>query len=258
MTDEALLDLAAALAAQAGAVILSVRAAGFAVTAKADRSPVTAADREAEALIVAGLRAATPDIPVIAEEEIAAGIVTAAGREHWQVDPLDGTKEFAAGLDSFAVNVGLVRDGRPVLGAVGVPAEGVVYGGIVGPGGEGRAWKQDATGRHAIHARTPPAAGLTVLASRSHNLSLQVEAALRALGRPVAQVIHLGSAVKFCRIAEGAADYYPRFGPTMEWDTAAPQAVLEAAGGRIVDETGAPLRYGKPGFENPAFFAHGA
>ena len=252
MTEETLLALAAELAEQAGAAILAVRARGFDVQRKADASPVTEADHAAEAIILAGLRAATPDIPVVAEEEMSAGHVVEAGYAFWLVDPLDGTREFAAGRDEFTVNIALVRDGRPVLGVVGVPATGEMFLGIVGQG----ASKRDHTGRHRIAARKAPPEGLTVLASRSHGNATALDDFLR--GRKVAQIANYGSSLKFCRMAEGLADLYPRHGRTMEWDTAAAQAVLEAAGGAVLRMDGTPLRYGKPGWENPHFYATGS
>ena len=251
MDDDALLALAARLARQAGAIILAVRAAGFETLRKHDESPVTEADHKAEAMIAAGLRQATPDIPVIAEEEAAAGLEHDASHSYWLVDPLDGTREFAAGHDEFTVNIGLVRHGAPVLGVVGVPALGELFGGIVGHG----AWKQTIAGTEAIQARTPPAAGLTVLASRHYANDARLSAYLA--GRSIADITNYGSALKIVRIAEGAADLYPRFGRTMEWDTAGPQAVLEAAGGRLTDLAGAPLAYAKPLWENPFFICTG-
>ncbi len=251
MNDTDMLERAASLAAAAGREILAVRAEGFTVDRKEDESPVTLADMRAEQVIVAGLRAATPDIPVIAEEEVAAGCLTAAGGRFWLVDPLDGTREFAAGRDEFAVCVGLVVDGRVVLGAVGAPAQGAVYGGIVGVG----AWRQDDGGRRAIAARRPPDAGITVYASRHYaDDPLLAEYLARY---KVAHLTNIGSALKFCRLAEGVADFYPRLGRTMEWDTAAPQALLESAGGRVVTMDEQPLSYGKPGFENPHFLCFG-
>lgn len=252
MDDAALLSLAADLARQAGATILAIRARGFDTLRKADASPVTEADHAAEALIVAGLRRATPDIPVVAEEEIAGGHVPASHHSFWLVDPLDGTKEFSALRDDFAVNIGLVRDGVCVLGAVGVPAHGEMYGGVLGQG----AWKRTNAGERRISARRVPPTGLDVIASRSHAADERLVAYLA--GRQVNSIVNAGSSLKFCRLAEGAADLYPRFGRTMEWDTAAPQAVLEAAGGAVrVLETGAPLRYGKPGWDNPHFVCTG-
>jgi 3'(2'), 5'-bisphosphate nucleotidase len=252
MDDVALLNLAADLAKQAGAIILAVRTRGFDTLRKADASPVTEADHAAEAHIVAGLRRATPNIPVVAEEEIAAGHVPAHSDTLWLVDPLDGTKEFSALRDDFAVNIGLVRNGRPVLGVVGVPAHGELFGGIVGVG----AWKRTAAGESRIAARPVPETGLDVIASRSHANDERLARFLA--GRNVASIRNAGSSLKFCRVAEGVADLYPRFGRTMEWDTAAPQAVLEAAGGSVhVAETGEPLSYGKPGWDNPHFICTG-
>jgi len=250
--DAALIALATDLAERAGQAILAVRARGFDVMRKEDRSPVTEADHAAEAIIAAGLREATPGIPVVAEEEISAGHVAAVGREFWLVDPLDGTREFTSGNDEFAVNIGLVRDGRAVLGVVGVPAMGEIFGGIVGQG----AWKRSATGTRPIRTRTSPAEGLTVLASRHHGNNETLSAFLD--GFSIASVANFGSSLKFCRLAEGVADLYPRLGRTMEWDTAAPQAVLEAAGGRVtVFGSDKPLGYGKPGWENPNFVCYG-
>lgn len=247
-----LLDLATRLARSAAHAIEAIRAAGCAVDEKRDGSPVTEADRVAEALIVEGLRAATPDIPVVAEEEVAAGRLIECGALAWLVDPLDGTREFAAGRLEFTVNVGLIRNGRPWLGAVAIPAKGEMFRGIVGVG----AWKQDASGDRAIAVRRAPPEGLTVLASRHYQGDPKLAPFLE--GRHVAEIIHIGSAEKFCRIAEGVADLYPRFGPTMEWDTAAPEAVLVAAGGRVLGFDGMPLAYGRAGFLNPPFVASGA
>jgi len=252
MDDTALLSLAADLARRAAGVILSIRARGFETVAKPDASPVTEADHAAEALILAGLRAATPEIPVVAEEEIAAGRTPDYGPVFWLVDPIDGTREFAAMREDFTVNIGLVRDGRVALGVVGLPAHGEMFGGIVGRG----AWKRNGAGERPIRVRMAPAAGLDVLASRHYADDPRLAAFLG--GRKVASVRNIGSAVKFVRVAEGMADLYPRLGRTMEWDTAAPQAVLEAAGGHVRTLDGEPLRYGKPGWENPHFLCTGA
>ena len=167
MDDDALISLAAALALDAGAAILAIRQRGFDVVRKEDRSPVTEADHAAEAIIVAGLRAAAPGIPVIAEEEMAAGRITAPTAEYWLVDPLDGTREFAAGNDEFAVNIGLVRNGRPVLGVVAIPAAGELFGGIIGRG----AWKRVGSAETAVSARVPPAASSTACGAQvSHSM----------------------------------------------------------------------------------------
>lgn len=243
--------LAVRLAGAAAAAILRVRAAGFSVVQKADATPVTLADTQAEQVIVQGLRAATPDIPVIAEEEVAAGVATVPGAQYWLVDPLDGTREFAAGRDEFAVCIGLIRDGVPALGAVASPASGEIYYGIVGAG----AWKQ--VGDYPpvpIAVRAAPAR-LTVFASRHYADDPELAALLA--NYEIGSLTNIGSALKFCRVAEGLADFYPRLGRTMEWDTAGPQAVVEAAGGTVRTMDGARLSYGKPGFENPDFICRG-
>ena len=252
MNDRALLELAFTLAHQAGELIMQIRARGFETLSKSDDSPVTEADHAAEALILKGLRAACPDIPVLAEEEIAAGLVTANADTLWVVDPLDGTREFAKRRDDFAVCIGLVRAGAPALGVVGQPATGALYGGIVGTG----AYKREGGIERQISARHPPEAGLSVVASRHYADDPRLTPFLA--GRKVANVRHMGSALKFCLVAEGVADLYPRFGPTMEWDTAAAHAVVEAAGGsiRLLDD-GTTLRYGKPDWRNPPFVCAG-
>jgi 3'(2'), 5'-bisphosphate nucleotidase len=252
MDDRALLELAADLARRAAEAIIAVRDAGFAVERKRDFSPVTAADRIAEALIVEGLRQAAPGIPVVAEEEVEAGHVATLGDRFWLVDPLDGTREFAEGTDSFAVCIGLVAGGRPLLGAVALPAGGELFGGIVGAG----AWKEKAGERKTIAARRTPPEGPVVMASRHYARDARIADFARAQGAQ--RIVNIGSAEKFCRLAEGAADLYPRFGPTMEWDTAAPEAVLRAAGGAVAEWDGTPMRYGKPGWANPPFLARGA
>ena len=250
------------LARRAGEVVMAVYATDFAVQGKADASPVTLADQQAEAVILAGLRALTPDVPIVAEEAMAAGQtprLTPGGR-FWLVDPLDGTREFVARNGEFTVNIALIEQGRPVLGVVLAPAVGgpggCLYAGIVGQG----AWMEDGGGRRAIGCRTPPPQGLTVLASRSHGDAAALDAFLpRYLaGRRVAHVGTAGSSLKLCLLAAGEADLYPRLGRTMEWDIAAGHAVLAAAGGSVCRaDDGQPLVYGKPGFENPHFVAAG-
>jgi 3'(2'), 5'-bisphosphate nucleotidase len=251
MDDAVLLDLATALTEHAATEILAIRHRGFHIARKADDSVVTEADHAAETIILAGLRAALPGCTVVAEEEAASGVVTGATREFWLVDPLDGTREFSTGGDDFAVNIGLVRDGRPILGVVAVPATGEIFGGVVGSG----AWHQQAGRRTPIGVRRCPAGGLTVVASRHHGDPALLEGFLA--GRNVARVVNYGSSLKMCRLAQGQADVYPRFGRTMEWDTGAPQAVLEAAGGSVETLDGQPLRYGKPGWDNPHFVCWG-
>lgn len=249
--DQALLNLATELAEKAGAEIRAIRRRGFEVQRKEDKSVVTEADHASEALILAGLRSALPGCVVVAEEEAASGKVVEPTAEFWLVDPLDGTREFSGGGDDFAVNIGLVRGGRPVLGVVGVPAVEEVFGGIVGIG----AWLLKGGVRQPIHTRLAPTEGLTVVASRHHGDVARLEAYLQ--GRTVAKVVNFGSSLKFCRVASGDADLYPRFGRTMEWDTCSPQAVLEAAGGSVETLDGKPLQYGKPGWDNPHFVCWG-
>jgi 3'(2'), 5'-bisphosphate nucleotidase len=251
------LDAVARIARAAGDVVMDIYRRGFAVRRKADASPVTEADEAAERLIVAGLRALAPDIPVVAEEMAARGQADAIGPRFWLVDPLDGTREFIARNGEFTVNVALIADGRPVLGVVGAPAQGPrgrLYAGVNGPG-DRRAWMDDERGRRALRVRAVPAEGLSVMASRSHG----DEAALDRLlsGRRVARRVHAGSSLKLCLLAAGEADLYPRLGRTMEWDIAAGHAVLAAAGGSVRTLDGEDLRYGKPGFENPHFIAAG-
>jgi len=249
--DLTLLALAIELAERAGAEIRAIRDRGYSTQRKADHSVVTEADHAAEALILAGLRQALPGCTVVAEEEAAAGKLVSASAEFWLVDPLDGTREFTSGGNDFAVNIGLVRDGVAVLGVVGVPASGEIFSGIVGVG----AWRHKNAHRAPIAARLPPTEGLTVVASRHHGDQARLDAFLAR--RPVARVVNFGSSLKFCRLAEGQADLYPRFGRTMEWDTCAPQAVLVAAGGAVETLDGGPLRYGKPGWDNPHFVCWG-
>jgi 3'(2'), 5'-bisphosphate nucleotidase len=240
------------LGVAAGEVIMHVYQTAFDVAGKSDGSPVTEADARAEALILDGLRRLTPDIPVVAEESVAAGDIPHTGSEFWLVDPLDGTREFISRNGEFTVNIALVREGVPVLGVVYAPAIGVLYEGAAGLG----ATRTAGGLRQPVCVRQPPAAGLTVVASRSHG---DMDEIARFLGgRSVASLIQVGSSLKLCRVAEGAADLYPRLGRTMEWDIAAGQAVLEAAGGSVTTLDGTPLRYGKPGFENPHFVASGA
>ncbi|MEK7246699.1 MAG: 3'(2'),5'-bisphosphate nucleotidase CysQ, partial [Pseudomonadota bacterium] len=224
----------------------------FAVERKADSSPVTAADRAAEALITGAIRAEIADaFPVVAEEAFAQGNIPATtGGPFWLVDPLDGTKEFVARNGEFTVNIALIENGQAVAGVIHAPAVELTYWG--GPMGSFRAKGSGAP--EPISCRPAPAQGSVATISRHHSTP-EVDAYLDRLG--VAERIITGSSLKFCRIAEGAADVYPRFGRTMEWDTAAGHAVLRFAGGRIVDREGAELAYGKPGFANPHFIAQG-
>jgi len=240
------------LAGRAGGVVLEHYEGHSEVRAKADDSPVTAADEAAEAVILDGLAALTPDIPVVAEERVAAGKVPElAGGRFWLVDPLDGTKEFLGKNGEFTVNIALIEDRRPVLGVVLAPARGLMWWGVVGEG----AWVRANGDEHPVAARPRPKSGLVAVASRSHR-DAETDAFLAKEG--AVELISAGSSLKFCLVAEGKADVYPRFGPTMEWDTAAGHAVLLAAGGRMITADGEPFLYRKPGFRNPGFIARGA
>ena len=240
----------------AGRIVMKVYEADGAHRAKSDGSPVTDADEQAEALILAALAKQFPDVPVIAEESVARGQVPAVARRFFLVDPLDGTREFVNRNGEFTVNIALIEDGGPVAGAVYAPALGQLYF------GGARAWGTDiATGSTgpidgvAIHARPQPDR-LVAVASRSHG-DADTERFLATL--PIAERRGIGSSLKFCLVAAGEADVYPRFGPTMEWDTAAGHAVLAAAGGRLVGADGAAFAYGKAatGFRNGGFVAWG-
>lgn len=247
----ALLEPLGVACREAGEAIRAVRRAGFAVERKGDLSPVTEADRAAEAILLAALARHAPGVPVVAEEEVAAGRVPDTGRSFFLVDPLDGTREFVRGGDDYTVNVGLIVDRAPVLGLVLAPEQGRLFAGLVGQG----AWVQHAEGeRMAIRTREKPADGrLAVVASKSH--INQATLAYLASVAGDAERVSVGSSLKFCLVAEGAADFYPRLSPTSEWDTAAGHAVLLAAGGRVDGPDGAPLHYGKPDFLNPGFVA---
>ncbi len=225
------------------------------VDKKADNSPVTLADREAEKFIETALQNFLPGVLMIGEEDVAAGAPPDISKsEHfWLVDPLDGTTEFIRGGMDFTVNIALVRGNKSVLGVVYAPAKGELYAGC-----EGRPalrWLEDTDSEKEISVRRPPAEGLTVVASRSHGSQNKLEEYLQ--GFKVAKVIKRGSSLKICEIAAGKADLYPRLGPTCEWDTAAGHAVLSAAGGVLTDMKGAELTYGRgdPKFLNPDFVA---
>ena len=241
------------LAHKAGERIMEIYATDFETTTKADESPVTAADLAAEAIIEAGLTELDPDIPLVAEEAASAGhLPDISGGRFWLVDPLDGTREFVSRNGEFTVNIGLVVNGAPVLGVVHAPALNLTFTGLAGAGAT---VARNGGPAKAISVRPAPAGGVTVVASRRHGDPQAIDRLLR--GHPVADQKTAGSSLKFCLVAEGEADIYPRFGRTMEWDTAAGQAVLTAAGGGVTDEHGAPFTYGKPGFENPPFVAWG-
>jgi len=238
------------LAESAGAEIMAVYGTAFQATAKADQSPLTEADLRADAVIRAGLARLSPEWPVISEESLPETLPEGAG-PYFLVDPLDGTKEFVARTGEFTVNIALVVRGVPVAGVVFAPALGLLYYGASGLG----AWRRDTAGTQAIHAaRYDPTAPLRIVGSRSHG-GARLAGWVDAL--PVArEFAPAGSSLKFCRVAEGAADLYPRLGPTCLWDTAAAQCVLEEAGGRVTDLAGRPLRYEpREGWLNPEFVA---
>jgi len=249
-----LLPTVRTIAHEAGQVILRFYNSGAEVATKADGSPVTQADQAAEHVILPALHHLTPAIPVVAEEECAAGrIPDIAGGRFWLVDPLDGTKEFISRNGEFTVNIALIVAGQPILGVVYAPATGFLYAGA-GPG-SAIVWQE---GRHdrAITVRRPPKEGVTVASSRSHGDAGETEQFLSRY--TVKEHVACGSSLKFCTVAAGQADLYPRFGSTCEWDTAAGHAVLLAAGGRVcVGDGASALGYGKPGFKNPSFVAYG-
>ncbi|MET3591280.1 3'(2'), 5'-bisphosphate nucleotidase [Mesorhizobium shonense] len=259
--DEAMLGVFERLALDAGREVMRVFHEGCAVDKKSDSSPVTEADRESEKIILAGLRSAYPDIPCVAEEEVAAGIATPdLDGAFFLVDPLDGTKEFVNRRTDFTVNIALVRHGVPEVGVVFAPCTGRFFSGR-----PGKAEAIEVDGDYRIVGRRPIAvrAGgtpLAVVASRSHNTP-ETDAFIRDLG--AAEIVSIGSSLKFCLLAAAEADVYPRFGRTMEWDTAAGDAVLRAAGGMTRTLDGEPLVYGKRNqasdtdFANPHFIATG-
>ena len=230
-------DAVIAIAREAAAAILEVYESEFAIQHKDDHSPLTAADLAAHRCIVEGLRALTPELPVLSEESRAVDI---DGRRQWRtfwlVDPLDGTREFIKRNGEFTVNIALIDEGVACFGVIQQPVTGGLWHGAPGQG----AFRRNGATDIAIRARIPSAEPLRIAASRSHR-DAQTQAVLDAL--PGSEVVGCGSSLKFCRIAEGAIDLYPRFGPTSEWDTAAGQAIVEAAGGVVLDPQGRPFRY---------------
>ncbi len=265
MSDSEADDLMAVLkvaAEHAGKAILAyyAEAEEILVKEKDDKSPVTEADLAAEASILAFLAKLSPDLPVVSEEQASEGKLPTVGERFWLVDPLDGTKEFLQRNGEFTVNIALIEAGRPIAGVVHAPAMAMTWAGVVSAAGNGaepgRAlFSQTDQPSMDIRVRDVPAAGITVVASRRHGSGEALDALLAKYS--VADRVTAGSSIKFCLVASGRADLYPRFGRTMEWDTAAGHAVLAAAGGRVETVEGAPLTYGKPGFENPFFIAKG-
>ena len=252
MDENQLLEALVVTARAAGAEILKLVAAGFEVETKRDQSPVTICDRAAEKIILHALAEAAPGVPVIAEEEVAAGRIPAHDDTYFLVDPLDGTKEFVRGGDDYTVNIGLIAEGKPKLGVVFQPATGILWGGLVGADGDGHAFVDEGGSRRPIHCR-PLGAKRAAIASKSHYNQATDDYLAEAVG--MCDHVSIGSSLKFCIVAEGKADIYPRLSPTSEWDTAAGHAVLLAAGGRVDGLDGAPLQYGKKAFLNLGFCA---
>lgn len=248
-----LLDTLHTISVEAGKAIMKIYNTDFAVDAKDDNSPVTEADRVAEELIVKRIKSSIGNaFPIIGEEAFSDGNAPQLGAEpFWLVDPLDGTREFINRNGEFTVNIALIDAGLPVVGVVHAPALGQTFTG----GPHGAFFTQGDEGPMPIRCRAQPTEGLTALVSRSHK-SPETDDFLKDF--TIAEEMSSGSSLKFCAIARGIADVYPRLGRTMEWDTAAGHAVLKAAGGTVVNLDGVELGYGKPGFENPHFVAWGA
>lgn len=250
--EQTLLAEVLALAHRAGDAILAVYAQRFEVTTKDDRSPLTLADLRSHEIIEERLRTLTPDIPVLSEESSAIPFEERRNwRRFWLVDPLDGTKEFVSRNGEFTVNIALIEGHAPTLGVVHVPVQGVTYSGLRGQG----AYRHEDRKAERLQARVPAATPLRIVGSRSHRGD-SLDRVLPKL-EPY-ELVAVGSSLKFCLVAEGSADFYPRFGPTSEWDTAAAQAVVEAAGGAVVKLDGTPLDYNtKPDLLNPHFLVYG-
>jgi 3'(2'), 5'-bisphosphate nucleotidase len=243
------------LVRRAGAATLPHWRVGVTVNEKADASPVTAADIAAHDILVEGLQALAPEIPVLSEEDCGIPLAERQGWERWWlVDPLDGTKEFIAGSEEFTVNVAMIERGRVLFGVVGIPANGRCYYGGDGLG----AWRVEAGGEpEAIGVRLVPDEAFTLVASRRHSSPAQ-ERLLEGLRERFGdlELANIGSSLKFCLLAEGHADCYPRLAPTSQWDTAAAQGVVEGAGGAVLDLRGEPLSYAaRESYLNPSFIA---
>lgn len=252
MNQAELLNAVVTLAQRAGDAILSVYSQQFEVISKADTSPLTQADLGAHRIIVAGLQSLTPQLPVLSEEGTQLPFTQRSRwSRYWLVDPLDGTREFVSRNGEFTVNIALIDNHVPVLGVVHVPVTATTYTGLADAG----ATRITSQGRETLRTQTPAQQPLRIVGSRSHRGSTLDDYLPRLAPY---ELIGVGSSLKFCLIAEGSADIYPRFGPTSEWDTAAAQAVVEAAGGAVVTLDGAPLRYNtKEALLNPHFLAYG-
>lgn len=248
----ALMEELTKLTAQAAETILDL-SSGTDVRTKADGSPVTAADEAAEAVICAGLQRLAPALPIISEEQAARQKPTAIARgSYFLVDPLDGTREFIAGRDEYTINIALMSGGAPLLGIICAPALHLTWRGIVGRGADRIA--AGGTAPAQIHTRPRPSREVAIVVSRSH-----LDAHTRAYvgGFPRAKLVQSGSSIKFCRVAEGAADIYPRLAPTRDWDIAAGHAILTAAGGGVAAPDGSLLQFASPDLLIPAFIASG-
>lgn len=262
LLDDALYEALIETTLKAGRVVMQVYDSAFAIEHKGDASPVTEADRLAEIVILADLARLVPDVPVVAEEACSGGHIPTVGGAFFLVDPVDGTREFISRNGDFTVNIGLVQDGVPIFGLVYAPARGDLYAGRAGRGAEHISIVDfQEVSRRAIHVADPTSNPPRILASRSHRTPETDDFIARF---PGASLVAAGSSLKFCLMAAGEADLYPRMGPTMQWDTAAGDAVLRAAGGAVETIEGVALGYG-PGvgagvsaYANPWFVARGA
>jgi 3'(2'), 5'-bisphosphate nucleotidase len=249
-----LMDALTGIAAHAAEAILGF-ATATGLRSKADGSPVTAADEAAEAIICHGLKRLAPDVPVISEERAAREKPKPiAGGSYFLVDPLDGTREFIAGRDEYTVNIALMTDGAPLFGIICAPALGDLWRGIVGRGAERLSFASPSEAPTPIRTRPRPTSEAVVMVSRSH-LEARTKSYVDSL--PGAKLVQSGSSMKFCRLAEGSADVYPRLAPTHDWDIAAGHAILKAAGGSVTAPDGAPPVYGTDDLLIPAFLAWG-
>lgn len=247
----AFMEAALSLALRAGETIMTIYETDFDVEIKGDSSPVTQADVAAEKIILDGLRHSFPSLPIVAEEEAAAGRLPETGEQFVLVDPLDGTREFTSRNGAFTVNVALIENGVPVAGIVHAPALNRTFGGVLGRG----AFEVKEGARKVIKVRASNPEMIVAVASRSH-LDDDTKAFLEKCGAK--EKVSIGSSLKFCLLAAGEADVYPRFGRTMEWDTAAGHAVLNAAGGSVSKPDGTPFIYGKRNQAHDIDFANGA
>ncbi|MDG1708845.1 MAG: 3'(2'),5'-bisphosphate nucleotidase CysQ [Emcibacteraceae bacterium] len=241
-------------AVEAGLKILEIQKGNLGVTVKGDQSPVTIADQQAEIIILRDLKEVAPNIPIIAEESVSAGVIPETKERFWLVDPLDGTKEFISGGSDFTVNIALIEFGTPTFSIIYVPATGKLFTAF-GPNNATLQLVTDgiiSSEENNISVRAIPNEGMTAVASKSH-MDEKTSSFLKE--HNIENTVSVGSSLKFCIVAEGEADIYPRFGPTMEWDIAAGHAILNAAGGSVTNPDGTPFQYQKEGYLNGAFIA---